>query len=72
MGTINASGNLIIRASAVLGDTKLAKIVKLVEDAQLQKAPIAKIVDRIYIFGSGGNCSGGTDFDFLVSLYGRY
>ena len=28
---INASlGNLIIRASAVLGDTKLAKIVKLV------------------------------------------
>ncbi|NLC41797.1 MAG: cadmium-translocating P-type ATPase [Erysipelothrix sp.] len=47
LGTINASGNLIIRASAVLGDTKLAKIVKLVEDAQLQKAPIAKIVDRI-------------------------
>lgn len=47
LGTINASGHLKIKATAVLGDTKLAQIVKMVEDAQLQKAPISKIVDRI-------------------------
>lgn len=47
LGTINAQGNLRIEATAVLGDTKLAQIVKLVEDAQAAKAPISKIVDQI-------------------------
>lgn len=47
MGTINSSGRLLIKATAVLGDTKLAQIVKLVQQAQAHKAPIAKIVDKI-------------------------
>ncbi|NLW28314.1 MAG: copper-translocating P-type ATPase [Erysipelothrix sp.] len=47
MGTMNASGTLTIQATAILGDTKLAKIVKLVEDAQAHKAPISKLVDKI-------------------------
>lgn len=47
MGTINSFGNMKMKAQAVLGDTKLAKIVKLVEDAQAQKAPISKLVDKI-------------------------
>lgn len=47
MGTMNASGTITIQATAILGDTKLAKIVKLVEDAQAHKAPISKLVDKI-------------------------
>lgn len=47
MGTINSSGRLIIEAKAVLGDTKLAKIVDLVQQAQAHKAPIAKMADKV-------------------------
>lgn len=47
MGTINSSGRLVIEATAILGDTKLAQIVKLVQQAQAHKAPIAKMVDKI-------------------------
>lgn len=47
MGTINSSGRLVIEATAILGDTKLAQIVNLVQKAQQHKAPIAKMVDKI-------------------------
>lgn len=45
--SINGQGALTIRAEKVGGDTLLSQIIKLVEDAQQTKAPIAKIADRV-------------------------
>ena len=44
---INTSGRLIIRANRVGGDTHLARIAALVEEAQIQKAPVQRLADRI-------------------------
>lgn len=45
--TINASGVLTIRTSAVGADTALAHIVKLVEDAQTGKTEVQRLADRV-------------------------
>src|SRR5208282_1249854 len=45
--TINTSGLLRVRAFKVGADTVLAKIVQLVEEAQMAQAPIQRIADRI-------------------------
>ncbi len=45
--TINKTGLLRIRASRVGADTTLNQIVKLVEDAQVARAPIQRLVDRV-------------------------
>lgn len=46
-GTVNTSGSFRFRALKVGGDTMLAQIIRMVEDAQAGKLPIQKIVDRI-------------------------
>lgn len=46
-GTINKSGYFKMEATAVGGDTTLAKIINLVEEATSSKAPIAKLADKI-------------------------
>ncbi|WP_068825511.1 heavy metal translocating P-type ATPase [Pseudomonas sp. BMS12] len=46
-GAINGEGRLIVRATALGGESVLARIIRLVEDAQAAKAPIQKLVDRI-------------------------
>lgn len=46
-GTINLDGRLMIEVSADETDSTLFKIIKMVEDAQTKKAPIARIADRI-------------------------
>lgn len=46
-GTINKNGALTFRAEKVGADTALARIIKLVEDAQGSKAPIARMADLI-------------------------
>lgn len=45
--SINGQGALIIRAEKVGDETLLAQIIKLVENAQQTKAPIAKIADKV-------------------------
>ncbi len=46
-GSINTYGSFKFKASAVGEETALAQIIKLVEDAQSQKAPIAALADKI-------------------------
>ncbi|KAI8979685.1 hypothetical protein BDF20DRAFT_835670 [Mycotypha africana] len=46
-GTVNGLGAVIMRATRVGADTCLSQIVKLVEDAQVNKAPIQGFADKI-------------------------
>jgi P-type Cu+ transporter len=46
-GSVNGSGALLVRASAVGAESTLARIVRLVESAQAKKAPIQRLVDRV-------------------------
>jgi Cu+-exporting ATPase len=46
-GSVNGSGALLVRASAVGAESTLARIVRLVESAQANKAPIQHLVDRV-------------------------
>jgi len=46
-GSINGSGRLRIRATAVGDDSALARIIALVEGAQAGKAPIQRTVDQV-------------------------
>ncbi len=45
--TLNKNGRLVFKASKVGKDTFLSQIIKLVEDAQGSKAPIARLADYI-------------------------
>ena len=46
-GTINLNGNLQYTAEQVGGDTVLARIVRMVQDAQGSKVPVQALVDRV-------------------------
>lgn len=46
-GTINQKGSIQFRAEKVGGDTLLAGIIKMVQQAQGSKAPVQKLVDKI-------------------------
>lgn len=46
-GTINAGGRLVVEATAIGAGTELARLTRMVEDAQAAKAPIQRLVDRI-------------------------
>jgi len=46
-GAINGEGTLDFTATAVGGDTALAKIIEIVEEAQGKKAPIARLADKV-------------------------
>ena len=45
--SINKNGSIKFRAEKVGSDTALSQIVKLVEDAQATKAPIANLADKV-------------------------
>ncbi|MFJ3483623.1 heavy metal translocating P-type ATPase [Pseudomonas sp. NPDC090202] len=46
-GAINGEGRLLVRTQALGAETVLARIIRLVEDAQSAKAPIQKLVDKV-------------------------
>ena len=46
-GTLNAGGMVHIQAERVGSDTTLSQIVRLVEGAQMSKAPVQAVADRI-------------------------
>ncbi|WP_130930912.1 heavy metal translocating P-type ATPase [Pseudomonas sp. Sample_24] len=46
-GAINGEGRLLVRTRALGAETVLARIIRLVEDAQAAKAPIQKLVDKV-------------------------
>ncbi|WFF08317.1 heavy metal translocating P-type ATPase [Micromonospora sp. WMMD1076] len=45
--TVNAGGRLVVRATRVGGDTQLAQMTRLVEQAQTGKAAVQRLADRI-------------------------
>ena len=48
--TVNKTGLLRVRATKVGADTTLNQIIKLVEDAQVSRAPIQRLADRAAAF----------------------
>jgi Cd2+/Zn2+-exporting ATPase len=45
-GTINGEGSLTVRVTKAASDSTLARIIKLVEEAEEQKAPTQRFVDK--------------------------
>ena len=79
-GSINGEGLLKIRAAKVGADTALSKIIRLVEDAQSKKAPIAKLADvvsgyfvpvviGIALISAIGWMLAGKDFNFVLTSF---
>jgi Cu+-exporting ATPase len=46
-GTVNGTGSFVFRATRVGRETMLARIIRLVEDAQGSRAPIQRLADRV-------------------------
>ena len=79
-GSINGEGLLKFQVTKVGADTALAKIIKLVEDAQSKKAPIAKLADivsgyfvpvviGIALLSAIGWALAGKDFNFILTVF---
>ncbi|OJU89254.1 MAG: copper-translocating P-type ATPase [Burkholderiales bacterium 66-5] len=49
-GTVNQKGALTLRATAVGGQTLLAQIIRMVEQAQGSKLPIQAVVDKVTLW----------------------
>jgi Cu+-exporting ATPase len=46
-GTINGKGSITVRVTRVGKDTVLAKVIRLVEEAQFTKAPVQRLADKL-------------------------
>lgn len=46
-GAVNGEGLIAVETTAVGAESALARIIRLVEDAQARKAPIQRVVDRV-------------------------
>lgn len=78
--SINKNGLIKFKATKIGSDTALAQIIKLVEDAQSSKAPIAQIADIvsgyfvpivfiIAVLAFGGWILAGHDFIFALTIF---
>jgi Cu+-exporting ATPase len=45
--TVNAGGRIVVRATRVGADTRLAQLARLVEEAQMGKADVQRLADRV-------------------------
>ncbi len=45
-GTVNGEGSLVVHVTAAIGDRTLDRVIKLVSEAQTQKAPTQQFTDR--------------------------
>ncbi|WP_027186344.1 heavy metal translocating P-type ATPase [Desulfovibrio inopinatus] len=80
-GTLNGQGMLVMRAEKVGADTVLARIVRLVREAQGSKAPIARLADTVSLYfvpivmgiaavsGLAWYFIGGADFSFALRIF---
>ena len=80
-GTLNQSGVLQIRATRTGENTVLARIIRMVQEAQGGKAPIAALADRISLYfvpvvmliatltGLGWYIIGGVDFALALRFF---
>ncbi len=80
-GTLNRNGAMTMTAGKVGNDTLLSRIVRLVQDAQGSKAPIARMADRISLYfvptvmviatlaGLSWLFIGGADFSFALRIF---
>jgi Cu+-exporting ATPase len=80
-GTLNNNGMLRVLAERVGQDTVLARIIKMVREAQGSKAPIANLADRISLYfvptvmviatlaGLGWYFIGGAPFPFALRIF---
>jgi len=46
-GTINGKGSVTVRVMKIGKDTVLAKVIRLVEEAQFTKAPVQRLADKV-------------------------
>ena len=46
-GTVSTSGRIVVRATRVGGDTQLAQMARMVEEAQSGKAEVQRLADRV-------------------------
>jgi len=46
-GAVNGEGRVVLETTTIGAESALARIIRLVEDAQSKKAPIQRIVDRV-------------------------
>jgi P-type Cu+ transporter len=46
-GTINTKGSVTVRTARIGADTVLAKVIRLVEEAQFTKAPVQRLADKV-------------------------
>jgi Cu+-exporting ATPase len=80
-GALNKNGALTITAERVGQDTVLARIIRMVQEAQGSKAPIANLADRISLYfvptvmvialmaGLGWYFLGGAEFPFALRIF---
>ena len=47
VGTINGKGSVTVRVTRIGKDTVLAKVIRLVEEAQFTKAPVQRLADKV-------------------------
>lgn len=46
-GTLNGNGSIEIKVNTNMNETGLSKIIRMVEDAQNQKAPVQRLADKV-------------------------